>query len=212
MPLALQTKLLRVLQERRVRRVGGLDDVEVDVRVVAATNRDLRSEVRAGRFRADLYYRLRVVPLEVPPLRERRDDILPLAEHMLARLAPELGRPAMVLADEARAAMRAYDWPGNVRELANAVERAVISAVEDVVQVADLVMDEELIAVATDETPDLPPGTLVLPPGERNLAEIERLVVAAALDEAGGQKSKAAAMLGINRTTLYNKLKDEGGD
>ncbi|MEK7415147.1 MAG: sigma-54 dependent transcriptional regulator, partial [Planctomycetota bacterium] len=131
MPLSLQTKLLRALQERRFRRVGGLADVEVDVRVVAATNRDLRSEVAAGRFRQDLYFRLKVVPIPVPPLRERREDILPLADHLMARLAPELGRPQAVLSDAARAAMRAYDWPGNVRELTNAIERAVICAEAD---------------------------------------------------------------------------------
>ena len=128
MPLTLQTKLLRALQERRFRRVGGLVDVDVDVRVVAATNRDLRAEVVAGRFRQDLYFRLRVVPIQVPPLRERPEDILPLAEHLMKRLAPELGRPGLTLAPEALEAMRTDAWPGNVRELANAVERAVIGA------------------------------------------------------------------------------------
>jgi DNA-binding NtrC family response regulator len=222
MPLALQTKLLRALQERRFRRVGGLADVEVDVRVVAATNRDLRAEVAAGRFRIDLYYRLRVVPIAVPPLRERPDDILPIAEHLLKRLAPELGRPGAKLSDGARAAMRAYVWPGNVREVANAVERAVITAEGDDIRADDLVMDERLAepaaslsasvpaptAPAVPAAPALPPGSLVIPPGERNLARIEALLVRTALEEAGGQKSRAADMLGINRTTLYNKLKE----
>jgi DNA-binding NtrC family response regulator len=224
MPLQLQTKLLRVLQERRFRRVGGLGDIDVDVRVVAATNRDLRAEVAAGRFRQDLYYRLRVVPVQVPPLRDRPEDVLPLAEHLLKRLAPELGRPTLRLSEAARKAMVAYCWPGNVRELANALERAVIAAEGDEVQVDDLCMDEILpqprtevpataVAATVPTTPAvpsaaLPRGALLIPPGERNLATIEALVVRAALDEAGGQKSRAAEMLGINRTTLYNKLKE----
>ena len=227
MPLSLQTKLLRALQERRFRRVGGLADVEVDVRVVAATNRDLRSEVAAGRFRQDLYFRLKVVPIPVPPLRERREDILPLADHLMARLAPELGRPQAVLSDAARAAMRAYDWPGNVRELTNAIERAVICAEADQIAPDDLPMDEAVVVpqrgdqaaglraaieqpARAPEAPALPAGTLILPPEMRNLAEIEAMVVRAALAESGGQKSKAADRLGINRTTLYNKLRDIG--
>ncbi len=225
MPIQLQTKLLRVLQERRFRRVGGLADIDVDVRVVAATNRDLRVEVAAGRFRTDLYFRLRVVPVTVPPLRDRPDDILPLADHLLKRLAPELGRPGMTLSPATREAMLTYAWPGNVRELANALERAVISAEGSTIQADDLVMDESILpppappapvasgapvyaAPAPPAAPALPAGTLVLPPNERNLARIEALVVRAAMEEAGGQKSRAADMLGINRTTLYSKLKD----
>ena len=232
MPLTLQTKLLRALQERRFRRVGGLVDVEVDVRVVAATNRDLRAEVVAGRFRQDLYFRLRVVPVVVPPLRERPEDVLPLAEHLLMRLAPELGRPELGFAPEALEAMRTYAWPGNVRELVNAVERAVISAEGKTISAADLVLDEELFTPVRDQAaglrqafeapvgmpatasparaPELPKGTLLIPPGERDLARIEALVIRAVLHETGNQKSKAAEHLGINRTTLYNKLKELG--
>lgn len=212
MPLQLQTKLLRVLQERRFRHVGGLADIEVDVRVVAATNRDLRKEVHAGRFRQDLYYRLRVVPVQVPPLRDRPQDILPIADHLLEKVSGELGRPAIQFGAAARAAMEDYDWPGNVREMTNAVERAVITAIGDDIQPDDLVLDEELPPMPTeDESYSVPPGSLIFPPGERNLAAIEQQIVRAALEEAGGQKSKAAEMLGINRTTLYNKLK-EGGE
>lgn len=234
MPLTLQTKLLRALQERRFRRVGGLIDVEVDVRVVAATNRDLRAEVVAGRFRQDLYFRLRVVPIPVPPLRDRPEDILPLADHLLKRLTTELGRPGLELSDEARAAMRVYAWPGNVRELANAIERAVIGAEGEQIRVVDLVLDEELFqpqhdqaaslrqAVAATALPvivgdavapralELPKGTLLIPPGERDLARIEAQIIRAVLHETGNQKSKAAEQLGINRTTLYNKLKELG--
>ena len=225
MPLQLQTKLLRVLQERRFRRVGGLVDVVVDVRVVAATNRDLRQEVAAGRFRQDLYFRLRVVPIQVPALRDRTEDILPLGDHLLKRLAPELGRPGMTFSVAARTAMAAYAWPGNVRELANAVERAVITAESDEIAVADLCMDEEVFTAppapmmmssfapsptspASPEVHVLPKGALLIPAGERNLARIEAMLVRAALDETGGQKSRAAELLGINRTTLYNKLRE----
>ncbi len=232
MPLALQTKLLRALQERRFRRVGGLIDVEVDVRVVAATNRDLRAEVVAGRFRQDLYYRLRVVPLAVPPLRDRPEDILPLADHLMKRLAPELGRPGLKLAEATRRAMTAYAWPGNVRELSNAIERAVISAEGAEIIAEDLVMDEvlaptpapapvtaplearapksEVAAPLAAPAPSLPLGTLVIPPEQRDLAAIEAQVIRTVLNECGGQKSKAAERLGINRTTLYNKLKELG--
>jgi two-component system response regulator AtoC len=233
MPLQLQTKLLRALQERRFRRVGGLQDVEIDVRVVAATNRDLRREVAAGRFRQDLYFRLRVVPVQVPPLRDRPEDVTALADHLLARLGSELGRRGLRFSDTARRAMVAYAWPGNVRELANAVERAVISADGEEITADDLCMDETLpsppadaaavaepmpasaaaasAAPAAAAAPSLPPGTLLIPPGERNLARVEALLVRAALAETGGQKSRAAELLGINRTTLYNKLRDLAG-
>jgi DNA-binding NtrC family response regulator len=212
MPIQLQTKLLRALQERRYRRVGGLVDVDVDVRVVAATNRDLRAEVAAGRFRQDLYFRLRVVPVRVPPLRERPDDVLPIADHLLVRLGPELGRPGARLSPAAREAMRAYVWPGNVRELANAVERAVIVCDGDEIRTEDLCLDESLPIPKSEvgSEPALPEGSLVIPPTQRNLEQIEALIIRAALDEAGGHKSNAADMLGINRTTLYNKLRELG--
>lgn len=212
MPLTLQTKLLRALQERCFRRVGGLEDINVDVRVVAATNRDLRREVVAGRFRLDLYYRLRVVPLPVPPLRDRCDDILPLADHLLQRLGPELGRTGVSFSAEAVAAMQAYNWPGNVRELANAVERAVITAAGDQIHPDDLVLDEELLpppGLDDDPVAALPEGALVIAPDQRNLADIEAMIIETVMTETGGQKSRAAELLGINRTTLYNKLRDE---
>jgi len=210
MPLQLQTKLLRALQERRYRRVGGLADVEVDVRVVAATNRDLRAEVEGGRFRQDLYFRLRVVPVRVPPLRERPEDVLPIADYLLARLGPELSRPDLRLSTSARDAMRTYAWVGNVRELANAIERAVIVAEGGEITIEDLCLDEKLRVIRPDMVgaPALPEGSLVIPPGERNLERIEATIIRAALAEAGGHKSNAADALGINRTTLYNKLRE----
>ena len=257
MPLNLQTKLLRVLQERVVRRVGGLDDEAVDVRVVAATNRHLRDEVAAGRFREDLYYRLRVVPIRVPPLRDRLDDILAISDSVLPRLRQELGRPDLQLSEAARQAMVAYSWPGNIRELTNALERAVILANGSVIEADDLVMDESLAiadtaasspvphepssqagsqtgsepsvdaGLATDESGSdsgrlaipavdgaIADGSLVIPPGMRNLSEIENLVIERTLVESGGQKARAAKLLGINRTTLYAKLpkKEDSAD
>ena len=210
MPLTLQTKLLRVLQERCFRRVGGLDDHEVDVRIVAATNRDLRQEVAAGNFRQDLYYRLRVVPIQVPPLRERPEDILPIAENILKRVGADLNRAELNLGDDAKTAMNQYTWPGNVRELANAIERAVIVAIGPYITPEDLCMDEELITQASinGDQAQLPPGCLVLKAGERNLADVERKIIHAVLKETGGRKTQAAEMLGINRTTLYNKLRE----
>ena len=210
MPLALQTKLLRVLQERCFRRVGGLDDHEVDVRIVAATNRDLRQEVAAGNFRQDLYYRLRVVPIQVPPLRERPEDILPIAENILKRVGADLSRSDLTLSDDAKSAMNSYTWPGNVRELSNAIERSVIVAIGPQITPEDLCMDEELITQtsANGEAAQLPPGCLVLKAGERNLADVERKIINAVLKETGGRKTQAAEMLGINRTTLYNKLRE----
>jgi DNA-binding NtrC family response regulator len=166
------------------------------------------------------------VPIQVPALRDRAEDILPLGDHLLKRLAPELGRPGMSFSVAARTAMAAYAWPGNVRELANAVERAVITAESDEIAVVDLCMDEEVFtappaplmmspyaappasAPSAPEAQALPKGTLVIPAGERNLARIEAMLVRAALDETGGQKSRAAELLGINRTTLYNKLRE----
>lgn len=209
MPLQLQTKLLRVLQERRFRRVGGLDDQDVDVRVVAATNRDLREEVVQGNFRQDLYYRLRVVPIDVPSLRERPDDILPLAESLLKQIGPELNRGEIVLSEEAREAMKQYQWPGNVRELANALERAVIVTAHTSITVEDLCMDEEIVRrPGADDELALPPGCVILQQSERNLADVERRIIQIVLEETGGRKTQAAELLGINRTTLYNKLRE----
>ncbi len=214
LPLGMQMRLLRVLQDRRVRRIGGTHDIEIDVRIIAASCRDLRVEINSGRLRQDLYFRLRVMPIRVPSLRERPEDILPLADHLLQRIGPELGRPDLRLSPMARETMRSYAWPGNVRELANAIERAVIGAENSEIVVADLCMDEQLPApTAAGNTPTaigpmLPEGALIIPPGERDLGRVEALVIRAALEESGGHKSKAADVLGINRTTLYNKLRE----
>jgi DNA-binding NtrC family response regulator len=197
-PPAMQVKLLRVLQEREVRRVGENRNRTINVRVLAATNRDLLADVHGARFRQDLYYRLRVVEISVPPLRERRDDILPLARQLLAGAAKRMGKKPPALAPEAAHLLLRYTWPGNVRELENAMERALALARSDRIGVDDL-----------------PPEIGAAPPsvqeaGEvRTLAEVERDYIAAALKALGGNRARAAEKLGIGTATLYRKLKQE---
>ena len=192
----LQVKLLRVIQERRFERVGGSRTLEVDVRWITATNRDLETLMDEGRFRADLYHRLAVFPIELPPLRERREDILPLAESLLARIAGELGRPNLELSADARALIEAADWPGNVRELANALERAAILTDGPLVTAAHL---------AVRPAPAVRGGSEA-----RSLAEIERDAIVSALERSGGHRRRAADELGIGLRTLYDKLKRYG--
>jgi DNA-binding NtrC family response regulator len=195
---AMQVKLLRVLQEREVRRVGENRTRTINVRVLAATNRDLLADVHGARFRQDLYYRLRVVEVVVPPLRERRDDILPLARQLLAGAAKRLGRKLPALTPGAANALLRYAWPGNVRELENALERAVALAPSDRI-----------------DTDDLPPEVASTPAaravaGEfRSLADVERDHIAAVLEASGGNRAKAAKRLGIGEATLYRKLKQD---
>ncbi len=206
MPLALQAKLLRVLQERQVERLGSNRLIDLDVRVIATSNRDLRQEVEAGRFREDLYYRLNVMPLHVPPLRERRDDIVPLAQALLARAAersreslPELGRSA-------QARLLDYDWPGNVRELDNVVQRALIMRQGDVIEAADLMFEGVPAAAA-------PAGAQADAGSEddadnlgSDLKDHERRLILSALSEGGGSRKFAAEKLGISARTLRYKI------
>jgi two-component system response regulator HydG len=198
-PAAMQVKLLRVLQEREVRRVGENRSRAINVRVLAATNRDLLADVHSARFRQDLYYRLRVVEIVVPPLRERRDDLLPLARQLLAASAKRFGKKVPALTPEAANLLLRYAWPGNVRELENALERAVALARSDRIGVDDLPPE---IGTA------IPPAGLI---GDdvRTLAEIERDYITAALRASGGNRAKAADRLGIGVATLYRKLKQE---
>jgi two-component system response regulator FlrC len=192
--LELQSKLLRVLQERRFERVGGSRTMEADVRWIAATNRDLERMLDDGRFRQDLYHRLAVFPIRLPPLRERRADIVPLAETLLVRIGRDLGRPGLRLGDEVREAIAGADWPGNVRELANALERAAILANGPELRVGDL-------------------GTLARArpaPGPVSLSDVERETIARTLAEVGGNRRQAAERLGIGLRTLYEKLKRYG--
>lgn len=187
----LQAKLLRVVQERCFERVGGNRTIEVNVRWIAATNRDLEDEVRAGRFREDLYHRLAVFPVRMPPLRERKHDIIPLAERLLVRVATALNRPPLSLDDDARSRILAAPWPGNIRQLANALERAAILAEGTVVRGIDLEpAGQPARGVAT--------GTL---------EELERDAIERTLIETGGHRRRAAERLGIGERTLYEKLK-----
>jgi len=191
-----QIRLLRVLQEKVIMRVGDTATIPVNVRVIAATNRELKSEVDAGRFRADLYFRLAVVPITVPPLRERAEDIRILAEHFLEKHAAALGKPMTGIAPRSLEKLGAYSWPGNVRELDNVIQRAVILAEDSLIQPELLLLDHP--PKGLDEALDRPFR-------EATLA-FERLYFRRLLDRTSGNKSKAAERLGIERKTLYRKL------
>lgn len=203
LPLEMQAKLLRVLQEKTVIPVGGRDPVEVDVRVVSATHRALRKEVEAGRFRADLLYRLRVIPLYLPPLRERPEDIELLAWHFLERNREQ--RAVQRITDRALEQLTTYDWPGNVRELENVVEYAVVMGEGPVLTEADLPPE-----LRSDPGPTLQVNAPSSDLGKDVSPEARRLLTA--LERAGGHMGRAAASLGISRTTLWRKLKRAGLD
>ncbi len=205
LPLATQVKLLRVLQEREVRRVGENVTRPVDARVVAATNRDLVALVREGRFREDLFYRLKVVELRIPALRERTEDVLPLAHYLTAEIASRLRLPAPELSCGAADRLVAYPWPGNVRELQNALERAVIVAQGARIEERDL--PEELRRPAAPR-PAAPAGSAAAPQAaRRTLAEVEREHILAVLAANGGNRAQTAAELDIGVATLYRRLK-----
>ncbi len=199
LPLPLQSKLLRVLQEGEIRRVGDQRTRRVDVRLLAATARDLEAEAAAGRFREDLYYRLNVVTIHLPPLVERRADVKPLARHFAARLAGRLGR-VVVLSDDTLAWLEAQRWPGNVRELEHAIERAAVLSDEEILQPADF-RKEPLPAPRPSEEQGAGSGTL------RDAVEAaERQAIAAALQAAGGNRRAAAKQLGVSLRTLFYKI------
>jgi two-component system response regulator HydG len=195
---ATQVKLLRVLQQREVIPVGATESQPVEARVVAATNRDLEEEIKRGGFRADLYYRLNVIAVHLPPLRARRDDIPVLAEAFLARAAAQRGTAPAALAEDALDAMQAYDWPGNVRELENALERAVILSHGDRIEAKAL---PERITERRAE-----PLVTERPPATPTLEAIERAYIQWVLHNEGGNKSRTADTLGIDPSTLYRKL------
>ncbi len=204
LPIALQPKLLRALQERAARPVGGDKEVAFDARLIVATNRDLQAEVEAGRFRADLFYRLHVVEVPVPPLRARSADVLLLAQHFVRASAARFGKPVKGVSPEVGSLLVAYDWPGNVRELANAVERGVA-----------LTRFESL---TPEDMPDRirsarAPVALALEEGSElvSLAELERRYVRRVLAAVRGNKAAAARILGVDRTTLYRRLEDDEG-
>ena len=199
---ATQVKLLRVLQEREAIPVGGTEAIPVDVRVVAATNRDLEDEIRQGRFRTDLYYRLNVIALHMPPLRQRQDDIPVLADYFLHRISEARNEPPRRLSDAARSALLEYAWPGNVRELENALERAVILTDDVVITPAALperVTQRRAEPLVSTRTPPNP-----------TLEAVERAYIMWVLQSEGGNKSRAADVLGIDPSTLYRKLSRYG--
>jgi two-component system response regulator PilR (NtrC family) len=206
--LGLQVKLLRVLQERKVKPVGATDEVEVDVRVIAATNRDLETEVARGAFRADLYYRLNVIELRLPPLRHRREDIPLLAEHFLRRFAAEHNRAAR-LSVEAMRQIESYEYPGNVRELENIIERAVALSSSTLIGVADL-PEVKTPKLATPELPAMVPAEGV--DLDQLVSDYERMWVLRALDQTGGVRKRAANLLGISFRSLRYRLAKLGID
>jgi DNA-binding NtrC family response regulator len=196
MSLNLQVKLLRVLQEQKFERIGGDRTITVDVRVIAATNKDLAQSIADNAFREDLYYRINVFPIHIPPLRERRDDILPLARFFLNTLSHRMGKPLPSLSREAADLMRGYDWPGNVRELGNAIERALIVSRTEWIDIDDLPLKQE---------------TETGKAGRRGLlAQIEKTAILDSLARNGGDRKAAAEELGISLRTLQYRLKEYG--
>jgi len=213
LPLHLQVKLLRVLQERELMRVGGQETIPVDVRVIAASNRDLETMVREGRFRNDLYYRLSVFPLLILPLRQRRGDIPILARHFLERLGRELGRPRITLSPAAVTRLGAYGWPGNVRELANTIERAAILCVGNEIQPEHLIFPGEQLGRDQDWVVGLLQSSDNLKEiGDAALRKIEAAKIREVLSRASGNKSEAARILQVSYKTLLTKIKDLGVD
>ena len=196
---AVQVKILRVLQEKQFERVGGEKTLNVDVRIIAATNRDLEEEIRQGRFREDLYYRLNVVSIKVPPLRERKDDILLLSTEFLKRFSERNGREIEGFSARAKSLLYKYDWPGNIRELQNCVESAVVMSRGSVIDVADL--PPRIRGTAEGES-------FIMVPVGSTLSQAERIVIESTLAGNRGNKTRAAEILGIGRKTLLRKLSE----
>jgi two-component system NtrC family response regulator len=201
---AVQVKLLRFLQEHEFQRLGGNQTIRTDVRVISATNRDLEQRVREGAFREDLFYRLNVVLMSIPPLRERKEDILPLIDHFLRKFALENGREIAGLSHEAQDVLLKYDYPGNVRELENIIERAVVIAREEIISVEDLPFRESL-----EESPagrnSSEDGLL-----RGSIEDLEKRLIVEAMEKAGDHQSRAADLLGISERMLRYKLKKYG--
>jgi len=218
----LQAKLLRVLEDQVIRRVGGVKDMQVDVRVVAASNRDLEKAVREGQFRQDLYYRLAIISIFLPPLRERKDDILPMVEFFIERYNRKFRKSIRGITDETRRLLLGHDWPGNVRELKNAIERAMILEDEDRIRPNYMPFSvghaqqgvTAFEAVSGDNAQPLPNGRslprLAIPEGGTSLEEVEHALVEMAMRQAGGNQTQAARLLDISRDALRYKLKKFG--
>lgn len=206
---ATQVKLLRVLSERTLERVGSNAPIKVDVRVIAATNKNLREMVACGEFREDLYFRLNVVTISMPPLRDRKEDIVLLANSFLQEFAKENDRPLKPLTDEALALLLSYSWPGNVRELRTAIEHGVVMSNDSVIEARHLPQFLHLQGIAPPESPPAGKNSLAAP-ADFNLHALESNTIRAALSLAGGNRTHAAEMLGVSRRTLQRKLKELG--
>jgi two-component system response regulator AtoC len=207
----LQAKFLKAIEEKRIRRLGSTRDRAVDVQVIAATNRDLDAAVRAGSFRADLWHRLRVLAFEIPPLRARGDDVLLLARHFAAELGQLYGGVPRTIAADAEAILRRYAWPGNVRELRNLLERAVLLHRESEFG-AEAFEELEVPLTTPGDAPVVGavPDGLALPHQGVDLQELERALIRQALDRTGGNRTRAAALLGLTRDTLRYRLEKHG--
>lgn len=200
MPASLQPKLLRVLQEREVDRLGDTRPLPINVRIIATTNRSLCEQIQAGAFRSDLYYRLNVVPLSIPPLRERREDILPLAEHFVNKHAPKSSNMRYQISSELAAALREHDWPGNIRELENFIRRALVLAHGSTLGI------ELFGSIAPSRKPAEVPG----PKPGVTLQDMERRLLEATLEATGGNRTRTAALMGISLRTVRNKIREYG--
>ncbi|MDM7925653.1 MAG: sigma-54 dependent transcriptional regulator, partial [bacterium] len=197
-----QVKLLRVLQEREFERVGGEETIRVDVRIIAATHRDLQAEVKAGRFREDLYYRLHILPVRLPPLRERREDIRLLADHFIRRMSSQMRKPGVTLSEDGLRILESYDWPGNVRELENVLERALVLSDDN------RIGSENLSFLSSGlEGMDVAKDGMDL---DATLEAVERRLLEKAMSLSGGVKARAAKLLNIKESALYYKLEKYG--
>jgi transcriptional regulator with PAS, ATPase and Fis domain len=200
MPLSLQPKLLRVLQEREVDRLGDTRPIPIDVRVIATTNRSLASQIEAGAFRADLFYRLNVIPLSIPPLRERREDILKLADHFLRKYEPSPKRGQFRISPELALTLRQHDWPGNVRELSNFMRRALALA-------HGTTLGAELVGSVTQAQTSIPNDR---PKAGTTLEDMERQLLEATLEATNGNRTRTAEMMGVSLRTVRNKIREYG--
>jgi two-component system response regulator AtoC len=220
MPMALQVKMLRVLQEKKLRRLGGNSDIPITARIISATNRDPEALVKEGRFREDLYYRLNVFRLSLPPLRERMADIPLLVDHLLSRLCARMGRPLPQLAAGVMGKLATYSFPGNIRELENTLERAIIYCEGNVIREGDIDLHkgrEPVVGPAVSDTPAVAPVASPVGVGEAGVAgadlsmdDIEKKAILDALAKCNGNRTRAAEMLGLSRKTILNKLKSWG--
>jgi transcriptional regulator with PAS, ATPase and Fis domain len=207
LPLVMQTKLLRILQEREVERIGGVNKYPIQVRIVCATNRDLKEMVTQGKFREDLFYRLNIIQLHIPPLRERKEDIPILLSYYLKEICDKYQVPMKRFTSEAVAFFRSYSWQGNIREMVNSIERLVTLVDGDVIDVGHLPITMWEKDVSVEKEPVVPS---LIQEARNDGNKREKEVIVQALKNAAGNKSKAAEILGIHRTTLYQKLKKHG--